>query len=339
MDIDFIIFWVDGNDPEWQKKKAQYKGTEVQNSSTRFRDWDILKYWFRAVEKYAPWVHQIYFVSDHQKPTWMNLQHPKLSFVDHIDFIPTEFLPTFQANTIENNLFRIEGLSEHFVVFNDDMYINAPIKPDYYFKEGMPCDAPFEHVFTPRCYFPDIDGWGINIMEFCDTQIINAHFNRKETVKQNKKAWLGRYLGFKYQLQAWLISLFRRTEFQHFYTPHNEKAFLKSVYQELWDLEPETLKKSCSKFREDLSINNYVFRYWQLASNRFYPVNQLDLKKVTQLEPNSLQDVEEKLFDLNIKSLCINDSSLCSYEDYEQMKPKLINMYERKLPHKSAFEL
>ena len=141
-EIDFVVFWVDGSDPEWQQKKARYKGTPQQAASVRYRDWDILKYWFRAVETYAPWVRHIYFVADNQRPSWLNFDHPKLSFVDHRDFIPEEFLPTFQVNTIEDNLHRIKGLSEQFVVFNDDMFINAPIAPDYYFRNGLPCDAP-----------------------------------------------------------------------------------------------------------------------------------------------------------------------------------------------------
>ena len=51
MNIDFIIFWVDGSDIEWQKKKSLYKGTPFQNADVRYRDSDILKYWFRAVEE------------------------------------------------------------------------------------------------------------------------------------------------------------------------------------------------------------------------------------------------------------------------------------------------
>lgn len=338
MNIDFVIFWVDGNDPGWQKKKAQYKGTDIQNSDTRFRDWDLLKYWFRAVEQYAPWVHHIYFVSDSQIPQWMNLNQPKLTHVDHKDFIPDKYLPTFNSHTIEHHFHLIKGLSEHFVAFNDDMFINAPISPQYYFKEDLPCDAPFEHIFNGRCYNPNVDGWGISIVEFCNTHVLNAHFNRKEVVNNNKKAWLGHYLGFKYQLQAWLISLLRRSEFQHFYTLHNEKACLKSIYEDVWAAEPEMLKRSCTRFREDVSVNSYLYRQWQLASNQFYPINQLEMKKVVQLEPNSLKIVEEKLFDTKIKSLCINDSSDCSFEDYERMKPLVKSLFERKFPEKSSFE-
>ena len=315
------------------------EGSPFQNADVRYRDWGLLKYWFRAVEQFAPWVHHIYFVADSQKPSWINWDNLKLSYVDHKDFIPHEFLPTFQANTIENNLHRISNLSEYFVVFNDDMFINSPIAPEYYFKDGLPCDAPYEHLFASRCYFPNIDGWGINIMEFCDTHVVNAHFNRREVTKKNPYGWYGQYLGWKYRLQAYIIRLFRRTEFQHFYTPHNEKAFLKSVYEEAWKKEDNMLAKSCSKFREDVSLNNYFFRYWQLASNKFYPINQIEKKQVVQLEPGNLELLENNLLDESITSLCVNDSSLCDYDDYMRAKPLVIDLFEKKFPRKSSFEL
>lgn len=338
MDIDFVIFWVDGSDIEWQEKKAYHKGTPFQNSDVRYRDWDILRYWFRAVEVYAPWVHKIYFVADNQRPKWLNFDHQKLIYVDHQDFIPAEFLPTFQANTIEDHIHCISGLSEHFVVFNDDTFINAPIAPNYYFQKGLPCDGTYEHVFSPRCYFPDIDGWGINIMQFCDIHVLNAHFNRKEVTKRNIRGWFGSYLSWKYRVNALLISLFGRTEFQHFYTPHNEKAFLKSVCQEAYDAEPDMIASSCTKFRDNVQLNNYYYRYWHLASNKFYPTDVLNKRKVIQLHINCLSELERLLFDDSIKSLCLNDSSNCSFEEYESLKPKVMELFERKFPTKSSFE-
>lgn len=338
MDIDFVVFWVDGSDLEWQKKKAIYKGTPFQNADERYREWGILKYWFRAVEEYAPWVHRVFFVADNQKPDWLNFDHPKLVYVDHRDFIPKDYLPTFSSHTIEHNIHRIPGLSEHFVIFNDDTYINAPITPSYFFKEGFPCDGTYEHVFSPRCYFPEIDGWGINIIDFCNTQVLNAHFNRIEVTKANRKGWYGSYLGWKYRLNAYLIRLFRRTEFQHFYTPHNEKAFLKSVCEEIWESEPEMLKASCMPFRDNVQVNSYFFRYWHLASNKFFPEDILKERKVVQLEERNMYMVEQMLFNPNIRSLCINDSSMCSHEQYLKMKKQLIGMFERKHPHKSSFE-
>ena len=62
MDIDFVICWVDGNDPEWQEKRQKFLNKPNDAAAVRFRDWGILRYWFRAVETYAPWVHKIFFV-------------------------------------------------------------------------------------------------------------------------------------------------------------------------------------------------------------------------------------------------------------------------------------
>nr|WP_315390934.1 stealth family protein [uncultured Prevotella sp.] len=339
MNIDFVVLWVDGNDLSWQDKMLSYKGTSEQSNPTRFRDWNIFKYWFRSIERFAPWVHRVFLITDNQIPSWININYSKLKIIDHKDFIPAEYLPTFNSHTIELNIHRIEGLSEHFVVFNDDTFINAPITPEYYFKNGLPCDAPFEHIFTPRCYFPEVDMWGINIIEFCDTQVVNAHFNRKEVTKANPKGWYGSYLGWKYRLQAYIIRLFGRTEFQHFYSPHNERPFLKSIFEEAWKEEGQMLCNSCTRFRENVSLNLYFMRYWQLASNKFYPENSIMQKQVVQLETSALSLLESKLFDANIKSLCVNDSSLCDYDDYMRTKPLVINLFEEKFPHKSSFEL
>ena len=181
--------------------------------------------------------------------------------------------------------------------------------------------------------------WGINIIEFCDTQVVNAHFNRKEVTKANPKGWYGSYLGWKYRLQAYIIRLFGRTEFQHFYSPHNERPFLKSIFEEAWKEEGQMLCNSCTRFRENVSLNLYFMRYWQLASNMFYPENSIMQKQVVQLATSSLSLLESKLNDTNIKSLCVNDSSLCDYEDYMRAKPIVRNLFEHKLPHKSSFEL
>lgn len=339
MNIDFVVMWVDGNDLSWQDKMLSYKGTLEQSNPTRFRDWNIFKYWFRSIERFAPWVHRVFLITDNQTPSWININYSKLKIIDHKDFIPAEYLPTFNSHTIELNIHRIEGLSEHFVVFNDDTFINAPITPEYYFKNGLPCDAPFEHIFTPRCYFPEVDMWGINIIEFCDTQVVNAHFNRKEVTKANPKGWYGSYLGWKYRLQAYIIRLFGRTEFQHFYSPHNERPFLKSIFEEAWKEEGRMLCNSCTRFRENVSLNLYFMRYWQLASNKFYPVNHIEARKVIQLEQNNLRLLEKEMFNINIKSLCLNDSSRCDYNSYQALKPQIIQLFERKFPQKCSFEV
>ncbi len=95
--IDFIINWVDGVDPNWLAEKKKWECIENQtvsksddsNSACRYRSNDeLLRYWFRSVEKFAPWVNKIHFVTCGQKPCWLNESHPKLHMVNHEDYIP-----------------------------------------------------------------------------------------------------------------------------------------------------------------------------------------------------------------------------------------------------------
>ena len=133
-EIDFVITWVDGNDPAWKRQRnlAAQASEQIQktdNRKERYRDWDNLQYWFRGVEQFAPWVRKVHFVTWGHIPDWLNIAHPKLNIVRHDEFIPKDFLPTFNSHTIEWNFHRIQGLSDNFVYFNDDMLLLNTVKP------------------------------------------------------------------------------------------------------------------------------------------------------------------------------------------------------------------
>ena len=111
------------NDPKWKADFAKWSGLDTTDDSrnetsvARFRDYGFLKYWFRGVEKFAPWVRRIHFVTCGQKPDWLDESNPKLNLVNHEDYIPREFLPCFNSSVLECHLHRIPGLAEHFVYF------------------------------------------------------------------------------------------------------------------------------------------------------------------------------------------------------------------------------
>lgn len=91
--IDFVITWVDGSDPLWfrQKQNAKKKqgvSVDIDDRIERYRDWEILKYLFRSIENFAPWVNNVYFVTCGHLPAWLNTECPKLQIVSHKDFIP-----------------------------------------------------------------------------------------------------------------------------------------------------------------------------------------------------------------------------------------------------------
>ena len=180
--IDFVIIWVDGNDKEWRAEKDKYddKPVSTSNSEVRFRDWDNLQYWFRGVEKFAPWVRKIHFVTWGHLPKWLDTSNPKLNIVNHKDYIPEKYLPTFSSHTIELNLHRIEGLADKFVYFNDDMFITAPTKAEDFFKNGKPCDT-----VAMDCIYFNKDSAGF--FNGANLNIINNHFNKRASIKKNFK--------------------------------------------------------------------------------------------------------------------------------------------------------
>ena len=117
--IDFVLAWVDGSDPDWQRRKAQIVGgASADDGVFRYREWGLLPYWFRGVEKFAPWVRKIHFICDQEPPAWLNTDHPKLHIVRHEDYLPDVYRPAFSSHPIELNMHRIPGLSEQFVYYN-----------------------------------------------------------------------------------------------------------------------------------------------------------------------------------------------------------------------------
>lgn len=140
--IDIVIPWVDGGDPAWQKLHDSYTaGKTADNTEARYRDWGTLPFWFRGISRYAPWVRTVHFVTWGHLPPWLNLSCPKLHVVKHEDYIPSQYLPTFSSHTIELNLHRIPGLAEHFLYFNDDVFLAAPTTPEDFFHRACPGTA------------------------------------------------------------------------------------------------------------------------------------------------------------------------------------------------------
>ena len=84
--IDFVITWVDDTDPVWLFDRGRYCGIPAVSGDCRFRDWGLLQYWFRGVEKFAPWVNKVHFVTYGHLPEWLNTDHPKINIVKHADY-------------------------------------------------------------------------------------------------------------------------------------------------------------------------------------------------------------------------------------------------------------
>lgn len=326
--IDFVIPWVDDADENWCNKRMLYKGQAQKdgNTSARYRSWDNLKYWFRGVEKFAPWVNNVYFITDDQKPEWLNLDHPKIKWVKHTDFIPNEYLPTFNANVIEWNLNKIEGLSENFVYFNDDVFLIDNVKPDDFFKNGLPCDLPRLGTLYPIGMF--------EYMLFNNQAMLNRHFSLKKSFKNNKMKWLKEQSLF--QIAKTLIYM-RKGKVPHSISWHIHTNFLKKSFDVLWEKEHDLIDATCkNKFRTKDDVTSYCVRNWQIFSGEFYPKKPIGKAFMTaSLDYNT--EAVECIKKQKHKIVCLNDTE--NENNFEEHKNMLIDAFESILPEKSSFEL
>lgn len=322
--IDFVVTWVDGSDKKWQEDRNYYSLRNCGDSRIkRYRDWDLLKYWFRGVENFAPWVNKIHFVTYGHLPNWLNTKHPQLNIVRHKDFIPQEFLPTFNSNAIELNIHRIQGLAEQFVYFNDDVFLINNVKQEDFFHKGIPCDAAV--LGCVLALEDDI----YNII-FNNVKIINRYFNKRKWLKENLGEIFNPKYG-KYLLRTFLLLPF--SKHTGFYDFHLSMTFRKQTFLDVWGKEPETLYKTCcNKFRTADDVNIWLMRYWQLAGGQYKAYRILgQYFEIGDTRINSFIAQGKN------KIICCND--VRENIDFQSSKENLRKAFETRLSKKSQFEL
>lgn len=331
MGIDFVVMWVDMNDPEWKADFVKYSGLDAtdnsrnETSEARFRDNGFLKYWFRGVEKFTPWVRKIHFVTCGQRPEWLDVSNSKLHLVDHKDFIPREYLPCFNSGVLESWLHKIPGLSERFVFFNDDFFLTAPTPPERFFRGGLPCDiAAFR-------FNSGGSQWAQMLKN--NIAIINEHFDKRKVMSRDHAKWFDRSYGTK---ARWNYLLKWYPEFVTLRTPHNAQPYMKSTYEHVWSaVGDRLLEASTHRFRSTEDLTQELFRTWQICEGNFEPYNTYRDTRMFPLvvrAPQAIRAVREQSYRL----VCLNDN--VHIRNYARVMHDLETSFEAILPEKSSFE-
>lgn len=328
--IDFVITWVDGSDRAWLEEKSRYDGTGVvDDNDERYRDWEILKFWFRGVEKFAPWVRKIHFVTWGHVPRWLNTENEKLHIVRHEDYIPREYLPVFNSNVLEIYMDRIPGLSENFVYFNDDMLLIKDIKPEMFFKSGKPCDMLAFQPVVANPVNPVMSHLYMN-----NSLVLCKYFNKRENVKANP----GNYFKIGYPPLYFFYNLLELAFplYTGFYTVHGPSPFCKETFKEIWDKESEALEAmSHNRLRSGTDLTPYLFREWQKLSGKFVPTNVLkdfayfNIGRKNQKLYSTIKKQKKKI-------ICVNDAQIGA--EFERVKKELQECFMKILPEVSSFE-
>lgn len=319
--IDLVYLWVDGNAPELKQKRLYWQnqyGAKIDPLSvdkSRFVDNQELKYSLRSVEKYAPWINNIYIVTDNQIPKWLNTNNEKIHIVDHKEIMPPKTLPTFNSAAIDTCICNIKNLSEYFLFANDDTFFANYTNPSFFFtEEGYP-------IFRVRHQLREKD---------------YSHPHVKMLV--NAYNLIEKEFGKKY-----------------YFNPHHSiDAYKKSDIIECNELfSDELYKTTLSKFRNDGNISRVIYQAYACATGKgkLKLIKKIDeelplFKKIFKIicrdfHKDSIYfhacntNYQEKITKYKPELICINDNEDTTDDDRIRMK-KFLESY---FPDKSAFEL
>lgn len=317
--IDIIVTYLDSFRPKWKELYKKYQDAEIEKGlqpkrgqaafgTARYRDWKIFKYWFRGVEQNCPWVNKVFVVlqDEDQVPEWLNLSCPKLRVVYHSEFMPKQFLPTFNGPALEMFYCNIPDLSENFIACDDDYFFINPVPEDWFFEDNIPMTSHKKNSFKDR-NLTDIDS-----LPNWRRQMLNVH-----RIVSREMEKFGQNPNFEYH-------------YSHLPEPRKksfEKEYLKSHYfQILFSVAP-------SHFRYKTNLNSAL--YIDLMKVR-------GISKQKSVYHNSKYSVIKDVLkhpDLilgNYMMVCYNDVDFLSVTEKEMEDIRAL--FEQKFPNKCEFE-
>lgn len=310
-DVDIVFMWVDDKDIHWQREKEKWqrllgvKGIAVNVS--RYRNNDELRYALRSVYKNIPWVRKIFLITNGQKPSWLDLTHPKISLVKHSDILPEEALPCFNSTAIEAGIHKIKDLSEFFLLANDDTFICRTVEKNIFFKDDKPILRTVPTKWTLQLRASNI---------YCN----NVTYTNKLIEKKYGKT---------FEIES----------------HHNIDAYRKSVMMDAFNLFPEDFNRTIrSKFRKKGELHRSIVNFYMLANElceqRMIGESIVQMQESLVMEPANLQTMLKKIVSKKYVFLCLNDNEFVQSKyvknisiflnalfpvaaPWEKMKPKI----------------
>ena len=334
--IDFVVTWVDGNDEKWRKTKSEYQKEDTVkkgNTEARFRDWDQFKYWFRAVEKYAPWVRKVFLITEGHVPSWINKDNPKLVLVKHSDYIDEKYLPVFSSVPIELCMGNIEDLSEHFVYFCDDFYLNARLCPEDFFRGGLPIYCSVAKPLMNGIYNGPFAHQAFGVLG-----VANGKIDWQDSINRYPEKWFSHVYSHKERKYA--KRLYEDAYLTGMYISHLPVPFRKSTLQHCWKEYFNEFDETCKhRFRTPLDLMHHIFTVWEIAHGTYIPVSgEYYGKKFAHLS-TQIDEITTAMLTNQYKTICLNDSVDVTEENFEEIRDSLNTVFEQVFPDKSSFEL
>ncbi len=308
-DVDMVFSWVDGSSTEFQRTRAaqmaEYVVGEGDDGPARYRHVDELRYALRSVHMYAPWVRRIFIATDSPAPAWL-IDHPKVTIVRSEEFFAdTSVLPIHNSHAVEAQLHRIDGLAEHFLYSNDDMFFGRAVEPELFF-------SPAGLTRFVEC--------GIRIGAGGQALHRSGHDN---ALRVNR---------------ALLRERFGRTitrDLEHCATP-----LRRSVAAEVERAFPEDFARTAaSRFRSatDISVTNSLYHYYAQFTGQAIATTTPRVRYVQTTLAASLSGMERLARRRDVDMFCLNDGG--AGEMPEELRVRTVtDILERMFPVRAPWE-
>jgi hypothetical protein len=306
--VDAVYTWVDGEDPEWRRRRAAYSGEgyhEEAANAARYLSRDELRYSLRSLAQYAPWIRQIYLVTDDQTPDWLNTEHPGITVVSHRDiFSDPSLLPTFNSHAIESQLHHIEGLSEHFLYLNDDVFLGRLATPqDFFLSNGL------SQFFLSKAHVP------FGRPSPHDVPVSVAGKNNRALIEER----FGSVITQKMK-----------------HVPHAlQRSVLYEIEEEFADRHRAT---AANRFRDldDLSVTSSLHHYYAFLTGRAVP-GQMEYNYFDMAHPHTPARLGQLLAKRDRSVFCLNDT-VSSEADLAQQLAVMQPFLSAYFPFASPYE-
>ncbi|MFQ4148018.1 stealth conserved region 3 domain-containing protein [Arthrobacter sp. LAPM80] len=308
-EIDMVFSWVDGSTQEYRTARRELEAGallgEGDDHESRFRHLDELKYSLRSVHMFAPWVRHIFIATDSPAPIWL-ADHPRVTLVRSREhFADPSVLPTHNSMAVESQLHHIEGLSEHFLYSNDDMFFGRPLGPDLFFTPGG---------ITRFMLSPTRIGLG-------ETDAERSGFENSARV--NRRLLWDRFGAFTTH-----------------HLEHSAAPLRRSVLAELeQEFAPEFAATAASTFRAagNISVTNSLYHYYALLTGRAVMHTNARGVYVDTASTAGLASLESILARRNADFLCLNDGSFGNVT-HDERRAAVTDFLERYFPFRAPWE-
>jgi len=318
--VDAVITWVDGNDPKHKAKIQHYlKDKSSLNSKTlnmRFNQINEIEFSVKSILKYAKFVRNIFIVTDNQTPDFLKNKefaskyYPTVSIVDHKIIFKGyhHYLPTFNCLPIESLLYKIPNLAEHFLYFNDDLFLANKTKLEDFFIDGKPVIRGSWTSFYEDIWYKKVQIYLYKFLGKKDKSKLYGYKKGQQTI--------AKILGFKKYVKL----------------DHTVSALRKSTYTDYYNNHPEMLERNIKhRFRHyEQYTNQSLANHLEIVKDHYKHQKDYQLvyfqnyKKPLWWLMYKFNKIEKNE---NIKFLCLQSLDQCPNNKLEVIKKWLHNRY------------